>query len=142
MSIETRKSDSMSYSASSIPACLKVATASIRRSIAAKGSLAGCSSENSGTFTPSNNVIRFPISSQGLLSLLEANFSVDLKNTGTTDPVSLDTSAACVIRQLRIIGMDGTEVERINNYNLLDNIQGQYLGDMDQDDILAGGPAR
>ena len=38
--------------------------------------------------------------------------------------------------------MDGTELERINNYNVLDNIYGQYLGDLDQDNLLAGGPAR
>jgi len=137
-----KQEDPMSYSASSIPNCLRVGTASIRRAISAKKSLARYSSENSGTFTPTNNVIRFPISSTGLLSLSEAKFSFDLTNTGATDPVGLDTSASCVIRQLRVIGMDGTEIERINNYNLLDNIQGQYLGDMDQDNIMAGGPAR
>ena len=143
MSIEASKqSDPMSYSASNIPNCLRVGTASIRRAISAKKSLARYSSENSGTFTPTNNVIRFPISSTGLLSLSEAKFSFDLTNTGATDPVGLDTSAACVIRQLRAIGLDGTEIERINNYNLLDNIQGQYLGDMDVDNILSGGPAR
>jgi hypothetical protein len=141
--IQTNKSDeSMSYSSTNIPACLKVGTASIRRGIAAKKSLARFSSENSGTFTPTNNVVRFPISSTGLLSLSEAKFSFDLTNTGATDAVKLDCSAACVIRQLRVIGMDGTELERINNYNLLDNIQGQYLGDMDTDNIMGGGPAR
>jgi len=143
MSIQTNKSDSeMSYSSTNIPACLKVGTASIRRGIAAKKSLARYSSENSGTFTQTNNVVRFPISSTGLLSLSEAKFSFDLTNTGTTDAVKLDCSAACVVRQLRVIGMDGTELERINNYNLLDNIQGQYLGDMDTDNIMGGGPAR
>ena len=43
---------------------------------------------------------------------------------------------------MRIVSMDGTELERINNYNVLDNIYGQYLGDLDQDNLLAGGPAR
>ena len=38
--------------------------------------------------------------------------------------------------------MDGTELDRINNYNVLDNVYGQYLGDMDQDNLLAGGSAR
>jgi hypothetical protein len=136
-----QSNDSMSFSSSAIPNCLKVGTQSIRRGISARKSLARFSAEISGTFNPTNNVIRFPISSQGLVSLSEAKLSFDLTNTGGV-PFKLDTSAACVIRQMRIVSMDGTELERINNYNVLDNIYGQYLGDIDQGNLLAGGPAR
>ena len=143
MSIEHQNSnDSMSFSSSAIPRCLAVGNASIRRGISARKSLARFSAESSGTFTPTNNVIRFPISSQGLVSLSEAKLSFDLTNTSAASAIKLDTSAACVIRQMRIVSMDGTELERINNYNVLDNIYGQYLGDVDQDNLLAGGPAR
>ena len=143
MSIEHQNSnDSMSFSSSAIPNCLKVGTQSIRRGVSARKSLARFSAESSGTFTPTNNVIRFPISSQGLVSLSEAKLSFDLTNTSAASAIKLDTSAACVIRQMRIVSMDGTELERINNYNVLDNIYGQYLGDLDQDNLLAGGPAR
>ena len=145
MSIEHSSSnDSMSFSSSAIPNCLKVGTQSIRRGISARKSLARFSAESSGTFTPTNNVIRFPISSQGLVSLSEAKLSFDLTNTSANavGAVKLDTSAACVIRQMRIVSMDGSELERINNYNVLDNIYGQYLGDLDQDNVLAGCPAR
>ena len=132
----------MSFSSSAIPNCLKVGTQSIRRGISARKSLARFSAESSGTFTPTNNVIRFPISSQGLVSLSEAKLSFDLTNASANSAIKLDTSAACVIRQMRIVSMDGTELERINNYNVLDNIYGQYLGDLDRDSLLAGGPAR
>ena len=129
----------MSFSSPAIPRCLAVGNASIRRDISARKSLARFSAESSGTFTPTNNVIRFPLSSQGLVSLFEAKLSFDLTNTSAVGvgAVKLDTSTACVIRQMRIASM-----ERINNYNVLDNIYGQYLGDMDQDNLLAGGPAR
>jgi hypothetical protein len=118
MSIEHSSSnDSMSFSSSAIPNCLKVGIQSIRRGISARKSLARFSAESSGTFTPTNNVIRFRISSQGLVSLSEAKLSFDLTNTSAAgvDAVKLDTSAACVTRQMRIVSMGGTELERINN---------------------------
>ena len=144
MSIEhsTSSNDSMSFSSSAISRCLAVGNASIRRGISARKSLARFSAESSGIFTPTNNVILFPISSQGLVSLSEAELSFDLTNTSAASSIKLDTSAACVIRQMRIVSMDGSKLERINNYNVLDNIYGQYPGDLDQDNLLAGGPAR
>ena len=145
MSVEHNQSNnSMSFSSSAIQNCLKVGTQSVRRGISARKNLARFSAESSGTFTPTNNVIRFPISSQGLVSLSEAKLSFDLTNTsaGGVGAVKLDTSAACVIRQMRIVSMDGTELERINKYNVLDNIYGQCLGDLDQANLLAGGPAK
>ena len=115
MSIEhSQSNDSMSFSSSAIPNCLNVGTQSIRRGISARKSLARFSAESSGPFTPTNNVICFPISSQGLVSLSEAKLSFDLTNTSTASVVKLDTSAACVIRQMRIVSMDGSELERIN----------------------------
>ena len=78
MSIEhSQSNDSMSFSSSAIPRCLAVGNASIRRGISARKSLARFSAESSGTFTPTNNVIRFPISSHGLVSLSEAKLSFD-----------------------------------------------------------------
>ena len=143
MSIEhSQSSDSMSFSSSAIPNGLKVGTQSIRRGISARKSLARFSAESSGTFTPTNNVVRFPISSQGLVSLSEAKLSFDLRNTSAASAIKLDASAACVIRQMRSVSRDGIELERSDNYNVLDNIYSQYLGDLDQDNLLAGGPAR
>jgi hypothetical protein len=81
---------------------------------------------NASDFTPSNNTIRINVSSGAFLDLKNAVLEFDLKNTTGTDPCRLDGGAGCVINRIRILSSDGSEIERIDSYNLLDCIIDQY----------------
>ena len=81
---------------------------------------------NASNFTPSNNTIRINVSSGAFLDLKNAVLEFDLKNTTGTDPCRLDGGAGCVINRIRILSSDGSEIERIDSYNLLDCVIDQY----------------
>ena len=81
---------------------------------------------NASDFTPSNNTIRINVSSGAFLDLKNAVLEFDLKNTTSTDACRLDGGAACVINRVRILSSDGSEIERIDSYNLLDCVIDQY----------------
>ena len=126
-----------------VPSCLKMGGGSVAKSVPSKRSLQKFAAENQSTFTETNNIIRFNINSGSLLDLPGATFGFDLTNSGTaTNDFQLDGSAACLIDTFRVYAQDGTELERIQEYGLLDSILGQYTGDLNQDSIMAGAPAR
>lgn len=81
---------------------------------------------NASTFTPNNNTVRINVSSGAFLDLKNAVLEFDLKNTTTTDAVRLDGSAACIIKKITIKSSDGSTIERLDSYNLLDCILDQY----------------
>ena len=101
--------------------------------------------ENPSVFTPNNNVVRIPISSENFLDLRHAVLGFDLKNSTATDPQWLDGGASCVIQRLRVLSTSGRELERLEQYNLLSCVLDQYAGSMTSqisDDVLKGAPAR
>ena len=126
-----------------VPACLKMGGGSISKSVPSKRSIQKFAAENQSTFTETNNIIRFNINSGALLDLPNATFGFDLRNSGTaTNDIQLDGSAACLIDTFRVYAQDGTELERIQEYGLLDSVLGQYTGDLNEDSIMTGAPER
>jgi len=97
--------------------------------------------ENPSTFTPTNNVVRIPVSSENFLDLRNTVLGFDLKNTTSTDTQWLDGGASCIIQRLRVLSNSGRELERIEQYNLLSCVLDQYAGSktsMVSDDLLKG----
>ena len=56
--------------------------------------------------------------------------------------MQLDGSCASIIDTFRVYAQDGTELERIQEYSLIDSVLGQYAGDLETDNLLAGAPPR
>jgi hypothetical protein len=126
-----------------VPSCLKMGGGTIAKSVPSKRSLQKFAAENQSTFTETNNIIRFNINSGSLLDLPNATFGFDLSNAGSaTNDFQLDGSAACLIDTFRVYAQDGTELERIQEYGLLDSILSQYTGDLNEDSIMTGAPER
>ena len=109
--------------------------------------------ENQSIFTPSNFVVRIPVSSGAFLDQKNARLCFDLKNTTDAaaatpaqgDPVHLDGGAQCLIQRLRILSVQGVELERIESYGLLHTTLEQYTADdthMKASNILSGAPSR
>lgn len=118
---------------------------SVADSIPSSRNLAQFLSSNASTFTSSNNVCRINVSSGQFLDLKNALLQFDLKNTTSTDAIHLDGGADCVIQRIRIVSSDGSEIERLDSYNLLTSIIDQYtqgFGTMKTNAVLKGGVAR
>jgi hypothetical protein len=87
---------------------------------------------NGQTFAPnSNRVIRIPLSSDDFLSGNESylRFTVNNKsktNGGADTAVSLDHSCHSLFERVRLEAPDGTEIDRIDNYNVLACMLGDW----------------
>ena len=81
---------------------------------------------NASDFTENNNTVRINVSSGGFLDLRKAVLQFDLKNTTTTDSVTLDGGADCLISRIRILSSDGSEIERLDQYGQLASVLDQY----------------
>ena len=117
----------------------------VQDSIKSDRTLRRFQAENPSVFTPNNNVVRIPISSENFLDLRHAVLGFDLKNSTATDPQWLDGGASCVIQRLRVLSTSGRELERLEQYNLLSCVLDQYAGSVTSqisDDVLKGAPAR
>ncbi len=99
---------------------------SIADAVPASHNISQFLASNASDFTPSNNTIRINVSSGAFLDLKNAVLEFDLKNTTGTDPCRLDGGAGCVISRIRVLSSDGSEIERIDSYNLLDCVLDQY----------------
>lgn len=116
--------DEMSQLSGSIPSSLSYGVES-SAGLPGRRSLINYASENAGTFGPSNNIVRIPVSAQpGFLDLKEAKLTFDLTCGSTAS--SLDGGAHCIIQRLRVLSVTGLELERIESYNLIHTIYEQY----------------
>ena len=99
--------------------------------------------ENQSTFTPSNNIIRIPVSSMEFLDLMDCHLAFDFTNKSPAgNTVHLDGGASCVIDMVRVLSTQGVELERIEGYNLISTIIKQYTStevEMREDAALASG---
>jgi len=101
--------------------------------------------ENASTFTPSNSVVRIPVSSGAFLDQKNARLCFDFTNKTVDDAVHLDGGAQCLIQRLRVLSVQGVELERIESYGLLHTTLDQYTSDdthMKTANVLCGAPAR
>lgn len=75
---------------------------------------------NGQAFTSVNNIIRIPLSTTGFMDVQHSYLSFDIAVTGApATGVCLDGGADCIIRTLRIEGSDGSELERVDGYNVI-----------------------
>ena len=124
--------DEMPQLSGSIPSSLSYGVES-SAGLPGRRSLINYASENAGTFGPSNNIVRIPVSAQpGFLDLKEARLAFDL--TCGTVASALDGGAHCIIQRLRVLSVTGLELERIESYNLIHTIFEQY--GINQDEAL------
>ena len=101
--------------------------------------------ENSSVFTASNNVCRIPVQSGSFLDLNQAVLNFQLKNNATGHPIQLDDTASCVINRIRVLNLQGGELERLESYGLLSNVLEHYTGTFDDyntTSALSGGPGK
>ena len=81
---------------------------------------------NGSTFTSTNPVIRIPLNSTGFLDTQHSYLSFKCTFTKSDGNNSaIDGGGQGVIRQLRLEGSDGSELERIDNYNVIWNVMSQ-----------------
>ena len=74
---------------------------------------------NGQQFTSVNNIIRIPLNSTGFIDTQHSYLQWDIAiNGAVATGICLEGSSQCVIRTLRIEGSDGSELERIDNYNV------------------------
>jgi len=101
--------------------------------------------ENSSVFTASNNVCRIPVQSGSFLDLNQALLNFKLKNNATGQAIQLDDTVACVISRIRVLNLQGGELERLESYGLLSNVIDHYTGTFDDyntTSALSGGPGK
>lgn len=97
---------------------------------------------NQSDFTQANNVIRIRVASQEFLALEEAVISWDFTNT-STGSAFLDGGIGGAISMLRILSMQGVELERLEGYGLLNAIELQYKStdsELREQAVMAGTP--
>src|SRR5210317_790894 len=94
-------------------------------SIPANRNIAQFLASNASVFGVSNNTIRINVSSGSFLDLKNALLQYELKNT-TSQTIQLDGGADCVINRIRVLSSDGSEIERIDSYNIIASILDQY----------------
>jgi len=118
-----------------LPASVKYARLP-KKAIAGHSSLRRYASSNGTEFTPdNNNIIRVPITANGINAFLDGahsylQFKVSADNKTTNEAQTLDGGIFCIIQRLRIICRNsGAILEDINNYNLLHNILFKYQTD-------------
>ena len=119
-------SDPMQGSLSgSIPESLQYG-AEASQGLSGTRSMRNFAAENPGTFSPANNTIRIPVSASSFLDMQRSRLCFDLTNNGASTSQTLDGSAACVIQRLRILSNTGSELERMESYNLISAVLNQY----------------
>ncbi len=82
--------------------------------------------ENSSTFTPTNNVVRIPVSSHEFLDLSKSRLAFDFTNT-STPACCLDGGANAHIQMMRVMSPQMVEIERIEGYNLVNAIELKWM---------------
>ena len=104
-----------------------------------------------GPYTSTNNIIRIPLNSTGFLDGNHSYLSFDcLFGSAGGGTQGFDGSAHSLIRQLRIEGSDGSELERVDNYNVIQSSMsdlqvgqdhaGTILNELDDTVPVAGVP--
>ena len=117
----------------------------ISDAVPANRNIAQFLASNASDFNSSNNTIRINVSSGAFLDLKASVLQFELKNTTTTHTVQLDGQADCVINRIRVLSSDGSEIERIDSYNVMSSILDQYTtgdGAMRVNGVLKGAPQR
>jgi len=75
---------------------------------------------NGATFNATNNIIRIPLNSTGFLDGQHSYLSMQVTFTSAAGgTMTYDGGPHALIRQLRIEGSDGSELERVDNYNVI-----------------------
>lgn len=67
--------------------------------------------QNQSTFTPTNNIVRIPVSTTDFLDLSEAKLAFDFTNLGI--PAMIDGGAGGCISMIRVLSSQDVELERI-----------------------------
>jgi hypothetical protein len=101
--------------------------------------------ENASVFSPSNNVCRIPVQSGSFLDLNQAVLNFKLKNNATGATIQLDDSASCVINRIRVLNLQGGELERLESYGLLSNVIDHYTKSFDAlntQSVMEGAPGK
>ena len=81
---------------------------------------------NGSTFTSTNPVIRIPLNSTGFLDAQHSYLSFTCTFTKSdANSCCIDGGGQGIIRQLRMEGSDGSELERVDNYNVIWNVMTQ-----------------
>lgn len=125
-----------------IPSELALTREFVSRSIHGLRSLRLFSPENAANFAP-GSIVRIPVVSPNFLDLNEARLAFDFV-AGTATSVKFDNGAHCLIKRLQVLAADGTELERIESYNLIHCIKTQYENTWTDhlDDAMSSGAAR
>jgi len=107
-----------------------------KKAIAGHSSLRRYASSNGTEFTPdNNNIIRIPITANGINAFLDGahsylQFKVSAENKTTNEAQALDGGIWAIIQRIRIICRNsGAILEDVNNYNLLHNLLFKYQTD-------------
>lgn len=131
-------SDMQGSLSGSIPESLQYG-AEATQGLSGSRSMRNFAAENPGTFSPSNNTIRIPVSASTFLDLSKAKLCFDFTNLGPTS--TIDGSAACIIQRVRVLSNTGAELERIESYNLISSILDQYKSTQEEsrDLSISGG---
>lgn len=117
----------------------------VQKSVPATRNLMRFSAENASVFKgSSNNVIRIPINAgQQFLDISKSQLCFDLTNkTGSSVSVQLDDNASALIYRFKVLGSDGRELERVDNFNVINTIHMQYNGNYHEDGVYSGAPKR
>jgi len=102
----------------------------ISEGVAGSRNLIKFQAENPSTFTGlNNNSVRIPVSAGSFLDLKNAVLGFTVKNT-SGQVATLDGSCACIIQRLRILSVQGNEIERLDQYGQLHAILDQYAGSL------------
>jgi hypothetical protein len=102
----------------------------IVQGVAGSRNLIKFQAENPSTFTgTNNNVVRIPVSSGSFLDLKNAVLGCTFTNK-SGQVATLDGSVACIIQRLRILSVQGNEIERLDQYGQLHSILDQYSGSL------------
>lgn len=99
----------------------------ITDTIPADKSIARFQAANASTFKPSgNNTCRVNVSSGAMLDLSGAYLEFEFTNLDANS-VQFDGAADCVLHRVRVLDQSSSEIERIDNYNLLASVLDQYV---------------
>jgi hypothetical protein len=102
----------------------------ITEGVAGSRNLVKFQAENPSTFTGvNNNVVRIPVSSGSFLDLKNAVLGCTFTNK-SGQVATLDGSIACIIQRLRVLSLQGNEIERLDQYGQLHTILDQYSGSL------------
>jgi hypothetical protein len=115
----------------------------IAAGIAAVTTLREFTAENQSTFTPANNTVRIPVSSDQFLDLSQAVLEFSL--TGTGGASWFDGGAQSIIQRLRVLSSQGVELERIEDYATYASMLDKYtntVAEMKTVGTQQGAPSR